>query len=491
MINDKQIERTEYFRSITSSPISFGFKPREDGSIIAVRATVRTRDVKVDGNECAAYSTALFSIVQKTDDGFVQDDYAVDFSSAFLDERIGGKAPVGVCYSVGDIKSEQSGDEYTISAIIDSEVNFFNTIGVSVVERGDNLVTKNEEISVAVPAFRRTAVGDFEGDREYPFEIEAMLSHEERVRVTRVTAQPDVAVIDGEILSEFLFYTKRGEFIRESLTVPFKYEAECEGGGVETRYFVFGEVLSANYKIENAEEGRLSTVSGNYTLRFTVAAFDIECVSVAVDGFSKTNAIDCERDEIVYSSDLRLCELKTKCFGEAASDKGEDYVVGVIGGSIDAFDYRKENGKLKPSGLVRAELLVRSKDGTVRQAKAELPFSCEFDCDGDPADVEIIPHSFAVKELDEKCVLECELFFTVAYFTTSKIFALTDIRLGDELESDSSAVKIIFVEKGECAWSVCKKARVSEDELYRQNPELRFPTERDSGIVIYKKINME
>lgn len=491
MINDKQIERTEYFRSITSNPISFDFKPSEDGSIIAVRATVRTRESKADDNECTVYSTALFSIVLKTDDGFVQDDYAVDFSSAFSDERIGGKEPVGVCYSVNDIKSEPNGDKYTVSAIIDSESNFFNTIGVNAVQQGDNVVTKNEDISVAVPAFRCIAVGDFEGDREYPFEIQSMLSHEDRVRVTRVTPQTDVAVIDGEILSEFLFYTKRGEFVRESLSVPFKYEAECEGSDSETRHFVYGEVLSASYRIENAEEGRLATVFGNYTLRFSVAAFNIERVSVAVDGFSKTNVLDCDRDEIVYSSDLRLCEFKTKCFGEAASDKGEDFVVGVIGGSIDAFDYRTENGKLKPSGLVRAELLVRSKDGTVRQAKAELPFSCEFDCDGDPADVTLIPRSFAVKELDEKCVLECELFFTVAYFTTSRIFALTDIRLGDELESDSSAVKIIFVEKGEDAWSVCKKARVSEEELYRQNPELRFPTEKDSGIVIYRKIDIE
>lgn len=493
MINNKPIERAECFRAIVSDPISFGFKPNDAGTeIISVVATVRTRDVKADSGECVVYSTASFDVIQKNESGvIVQDDYAVDFEMVFKNEKIDGKAPLGITYSVNDVKYELHGDEYLISAIIDSEASFCNMVSSNAISSIDDAVVKSERINTVCEAGRYSATGDFEGEKEYPFEISALISHEERVRLARVTAQTDVAVIEGEILVEFLCLTKRGEFLRECFSVPFSYEAECDGIAEGDRLVVFAETVGANYRIENSDDGKNSTLIGTFSVSFKIAAFRSESVNVVVDAFSKTHETDVEREEIAYTSDAGICEFKHKCFGEAVSDKGDDYVVGVVNCTVDAFDYRKEGGKLKPSGLIRAELLVRSKDGGIHRAKAELPFSCQFDCSYTPADVAVVPRFIAVKELDGKCVTECELLFSVAYFSDEKATVLGSVCYKDELPTDGEAIQIVFVEKGEDAWSVCKKARVSEEDLFRQNPELRFPIEKPSGIVVYKKINMD
>ena len=138
--------------------------------------------------------------------------------------------------------------------------------------------------------------------------------------------------------------------------------------------------------------------------------------------------------------------------------------------------------------MIKADLLVRNKEGTLRKAQAELPFTCAFDYDGAPVSVAVAITHFTAKDLDGKCVVECELLFDTQYYINKKYTVVVDATAGEPRKQDDSAVRIIFVKKGDDCWSVCKKACVSENDLLKQNPDLTFPAEKDSGIVIYNKM---
>jgi len=491
VIKKRQIERTEHFSASASNPISYGYAATEEVEIVAVRATVHTQNVKCADGECRVSAQALFTVVVKTPDGFSQDENTVVFDVVFKNAGITDAEPFEIRYAVNDIRYTFEGSEYLISAIIDSEADFLKVANSEIADNIEGAIVKTVDCEYQSRVAFVKASGDFDGEKDCSYEIEKMLYHEECVSVTSVNAGINEVHASGEIISEFLLLTKRGDIVREAVSVPYKFEAECSDCLPEDAAFACACVSAASYRVENDSESRHSILTGIYTVDFTFNVFRKVTFNAVVDGFSQTEELSLYRDDVVYTSGAGTRELKYKCFGEASSNKGEDYVIGVIGGTVYAFDYRKEGDDLTLSGLVKADILVRGKDGVISRANAELPFECSFVYDGKPVAVTPSATKYVAKELDGKCVLECELIFKTQYVCERTLTVVTKAEPGEAKKSENCAVEIIFVEKGDDAWSVCKKAGVSENELLKQNPELTFPAEKDSGIVIYRKLAVE
>lgn len=485
MINNTS-DRTDCFKVFTSSPISYTFTASGDGTIKDVRASVKTQSVKTAPGECKVTAHALFTVISENDDGLYQEENLVTFDVGFKDDRISDNSPVRVTHAITDVKFAANGDDYLISAIIDSEADFFSFEPVSFRGEIEDAIVKTQQIDGLVKFSTFSEVSDFDGEKECSFEIKTMLCHDECVRITSCGASVNQVYAAGEIISEFLVTSRRGELIRETLVVPFRFESDCEDCLPENKVTVSADMVNAAYTVENDE--RRAVVSGVFTVNFTFNVFKNCSFTVVDDAFSQKCELSLVRDDILLTADVGTRELKYKCFGEASSDKGDDYVAGVTAFAVYAFDYNKDGDALNLSGVIKADLLVRNKEGTLRKAQAELPFTCAFDYDGAPVSVAVAITHFTAKDLDGKCVVECELLFDTQYYINKKYTVVVDATAGEPRKQDDSAVRIIFVKKGDDCWSVCKKACVSENDLLKQNPDLTFPAEKDSGIVIYNKM---
>lgn len=485
MVNNNS-ERTDCFKVYASNPISYGFNPASEGKILNVNAAVRTQTVKTAPGECKVTAQALFSVIAENDDGLIEEENLVTFDIDFKNERITDNSPVSLFYSVSDVKFVLSGEEYLISAIIDSEADFLNFEQQSFPDSFEGAIVKDQQVAGLCKFSAFSEISDFDGEKELAFEVKNMLCHEEFVRITSAGAGVNQVYVAGEIISEFLVVTRRGEQIKETLSVPFRFESDCADCLPENKVIAYAEPINAAYRVENDE--RKSIVSGVFSVNFTFNVFKKCNYTVVADCFSQKNELMLIRNEIELTEDVGTRELKYKCFGEAASDKGDDYITAVTSTAVSAFDYNMNNGKLFLAGVVKADLLVRNKEGSLRKAQAELPFSCEFDYDGIPVSVGCSATKFTAKELDGKCVAECELIFTTGYYTNKKYTVVIAAEEGEPRKPDDCAVRIVFVEKGDDCWAVCKKACVSENDLLKQNPVLVFPAENDSGIVIYRKL---
>lgn len=479
-------ERIDCFKVFASNPISYGFTPASEGKILNVNARVRTQAIKTAPGESKVTAQALFYVIAETDDGLIEEENLVTFDVEFKNERITDNSPVSVFYSVSDVKFVLNGEEYLISAIIDSEADFLSFEQFDFPDVFEGAIVKNQLVSGLCRLSSYSEVSDFDGEKELGFEIKNMLCHEEFVRITSVGAGVNQVYVGGEIISEFIVISRRGEPIKETLTLPFRFESDCADCMPENKVIVCAEPVNAAYRVENDE--RKSIISGVFSVNFSFNVFKNCSYSVVTDCFSQKNELTLTRNDIELTEDVGTRELRYKCFGEAASDKGEDYVTAVTSAAVTAFDYTADNGKLNLSGVVKADLLVRTKEGGLRKAQAELPFTCDFDFEGFPIGIGCFAAKFTAKELDGKCVAECELIFTAQYCITKKHTAVIAVKEGETRKPDDCAVRIVFVEKGDDCWAVCKKACVSESDLLKQNPDLVFPAESDSGIVIYRKI---
>ena len=84
--------------------------------------------------------------------------------------------------------------------------------------------------------------------------------------------------------------------------------------------------------------------------------------------------------------------------------------------------------------------------------------------------------------------MECELYFFGAFAKYSQANFICDMQIGEEKNQDTSAISVVFINKGEDLWSVCKKACATEKVVLADNPDITFPASEDKAIVVYRKI---
>jgi hypothetical protein len=60
--------------------------------------------------------------------------------------------------------------------------------------------------------------------------------------------------------------------------------------------------------------------------------------------------------------------------------------------------------------------------------------------------------------------------------------------VGEEREQRNSAFSVVFIDKGDDLWTVCKKALSSEQAILADNPDMTFPVGEARAVVVYKKL---
>lgn len=490
-IRKASVNNIGYMKISSSKPITCNFvAPFEIEEIQSATVTVYTADVLYGDKTCTLKARANLNAICLSDGATVSCENTVDFDVLFECEKITENCLLHSTHIAQNVKVERQDDSYAISAIIDSEMDFFVLSPLEYTADCDGAIVKRkEQNTLSFFAFCK-GENDFEQEKEISLLAYKMLSHEESARISGVQCGINEVIADGEVYAEFLFITERGEIFKETLICPFRYEIECNNCLPEMTANVYCEVVSLAYRMENDQSSGKNNLYASYSLRFCAVVFENKSVSCIDDAFSTDCELGLRREEYEFFAGVKEKEMRYKCFGEATCDLDGKNVLSVIGGGVYALSYNKEGENLVIGGILHADVLGGEKDGEKAQGVCELTFQTSFLCEGTPLSLIATKRNVTVKKLDDKYVLEGEIVFSAVCVQKTRISMVAEIEEGAKKVDDDSAVKIIFVEKGDELWTVCKKAGVNEDTLKVQNPDLIFPAEKHTGIVVYRKIDL-
>ena len=486
----KAINQTEFIKKEVSS----GFKTDlalEESSvrrIIAPRAVVRVENVLKTDSGISVSAHASLSVIYEAVDGLDVYESGVEFS---IDIPFDGEflREPDIQITAEDVSVSVGAGGYTLTAQVTASAEFLAVSGFEYVEDVEGAINKRVDFSAL--GYVTAVAQNFEAQEEktYSFVIKRILCADEKVRVSGVSCAENSVVFDAEAGGDFLFLTNGGEYVRESVYFPVRFEAEADGVSPDMLASGCAEIAGAAYKVESSEADGATVVTFSYIIRFFGEVYELKTCSRVDDCFSVKNEISVSRAAMGYKTSCDMQVFKGRCFGEAACVR-DGNVKAVIGARVYGVSYAISGDKLSVSGVVKAEILTENADGVIKRAFCELPFASDFAarCEN-ICGLSAVVRGVSVKEFDGKCVLEGEILFTARCENKKAETLLSDVVFGEEKPSDDCAVSMIFVKKGEDAWDVCKKAGVSEKHLKQQNPAAEFPAGKDYVISVYRKID--
>ena len=490
-IRKATVNNIAFTRCASSKPITCNFTaPADDAEIQSVTVTVRTQSALYSENACTVRARALINAVCKVENASVSFENTVDFDVVFVSDKITENGLLHCAHIAQNIKKEKQGDGYAISAIIDSEADFLIVTPCEYTADLNGAIVKSGKKEALSFFARCGGSADFEQEKEVSLLAYKMLAHEESVRVSGVQCGVNEVIVDGEIYAEFLFTTERGETFGETLVCPFRYEIEKDGCLPEMTACAYAEIVSVAYRMENDPSDGKNMLYASYGLNFCAVVCRSESVTYVDDAFSTDCELNVSREQYDFITGVRSKEFRYRCFGEVTADKPCDNVVAVAGGGIYALNYAKDGDNLAVSGILRADVVTNEKEGGRGGAAVELAFQTSFPWDGEPLSVIAEKRNLSVKRLNDRLVAEAEIVVTATVAIKTCVSMVAEVAEGEKKAEDDAAVKIIFVEKGDDCWTVCKKAGVGEECLKQQNPDLIFPAEKNNGIVVYRKIDL-
>lgn len=486
----KSIKDVNCMRLALANAISCSLTGINEGDkIIGLNATARFLSAEYTDGECKITARAYFSALIDGENGVECIENVADFEARFVNADISENSLLFTDFSVAALTSQKEGEDQRINAIINSEAYFCVKNQADAVVKIDGAIEKNGQEKCLEEYDVVFAEGEFEGESLTNLPIEKILFHYENARVLNARCGINQVTVEGEVYSEFVFITENGKIAKENLTLPFSYEIECNGCRADFYAVAWASISEANYKVLLPDEQK-NSVCLTASVKFCVAVYAPAQLTLTQDAFLKSGELQLKRDKAYICTFAANKAFLHKSFGEAVCEKADKNIVAAVGGNVNALDYKCENGRLQLSGTVRASVIISSDSGELSTTFAEMPFSCTFNCKGEPFCVHAFAKNVTAKKLDEKCLMECEIVFDCACYSRTQTEYVSDVVLGEQKQTEQSAINIIFIEQGDDMWSVCKKARVSESVLMAQNPELVLPAEKHSAIVVYSKKEM-
>ena len=461
-------------------------------NLLAVNGTVFIKQYKLENGRLNISAQTIFTAIYKENSSLLSYESGADLSYQIENANLLDGQIADIFATLKDIKlAKTDAGANEITANLVTTVFYYTLEKSALVEDIEDCVVKCDGFSPV--QLDKTIFGSFmdaEGERQFSFFIEKVLCHKDQVKVNSVTTALNEVIAEGEIYSEFVLLTKSGERIAESLITPFRFEIECENSTSNHKAVVFAQLSNALFKITAQEGSDDSLVVANYTVEFKVSLFSREKVAFVTDAFSITNELEFERANQEYLTDIQPFTLSYKAFGEGdcAFDKGEKVLSSPFC-NLEITDYDSTQTRVDISGLLTCQTITQNEKGELSSKTINLPFNCKFECDGQVVALKGYSRKHIVRNLDGKCLIECETIFVAVCVKSNKTTTISEVVFGEEKEVRSSAISVVFINKGDDLWSVCKKACAPEQVILADNPNLTFPVNEDKAVVVYRKIN--
>lgn len=383
--------------------------------------------------------------------------------------------------------SKSSEGALNLTAVIVCDCVFYEKSPLSFLCDIPSAIVKSAPISALNCLSSCNLGGEIQGESLFNYQIEKVLCHDSQLLISSTTVGMGEVLVDGEIITQLLILQKSGQIVSEKIQTEIHYQIECDCASPQDLAISCANFTSVNLKIEGDENGEGDKIVALYELNFNALVFEQTPVNCVIDGFSVTNELFCSTESINYLTKINQTTFTHKCFGEGAGSSLQGEIVGVINCFVNVTEMQTVGSDLNLGGVISCAVLTKNQN-QLQENQVSLPFSAQVQEQGGCERVIACAQKVVARNLDGKCLMECELAFSLFGAKSEQINGVCAYEIGEERLVSSSAISVLFIQKGDDLWTVCKKALASEQNVLADNPNVTFPATSDSTIVVYKKI---
>ena len=467
----------------------------EIARVLSVSTRVIREGAEALSGEFRFSGKVLFFVVYADREGVIKkSECGVEFQGNGVGEGVLPSTDLCLEMRAENVKFRPAGDSLYLTAIVTAEAQAWTPREFRYLFSCENMTVKREEVSFL--SFAGVIFGESGENASFDEDtaIGDVLSYYAAASVKETEAGVGAVTVSGETAFTLLIKTQDGILPLEK-KFPFRIELEeneCMPGCTVTADVSVREV---HFSVTADREKNTSRVDAEFGLSVCGALYKESTAEFVTDGFLPDRETAFTRESVLLLAPGKSREATLRIAQKATAEKTEGgRVIAVLPENITVTDVSGKAGAVAVGGILSASVFF-AEDGAVKALSPELPFTAEIPFPGAEAGKKYVVRLFIESVSAEFLSGEeggLALTATVRAVCTEEVSQtlafITEAEEGETRPALTGAVTVCFAEKGAGLWELSKSLGVPPEEVMKNNPELRFPTEGSERILIYKPL---
>lgn len=462
----------------------------EISKILGVSATADVYATEVFTGEARIKGKVEFRVIYLSTDGKCRCNcHKTEFTDKIADDSIMGGVTCVVAKVLDTDVVSATESEIKLAAVVETEL-----IGVTskrvkyLVKGGDGIFSHEQSLDCT------KVIASFNGETTVTAEEEVNARKiecvESRVFIKKAVASTDMAVIEGEIISEVLC-SSDDDMRRVEVNTPFSFEVEANGSKGGALAVATPRLSEVRYTLT---EGENNTITLEYEVCVCGFVLDEVKISAVTDVFSVCNELIKSEECVDYVVNRNCTYFDDEADGNVtlgAELPIVDNIVTTLGSSLVLSNVYALDGRVVVEGLARTNVIYFSgESNSCSSVAVEIPFSITKplpvnENDDVYAFGEIMSVSAKIRRGNE---IDTGALLRICVITSEhrKVDMISELIEGAEICAPQSVLSMHVGGKKESLWDVSKALYASPDVVLEQNPDVNFPLEGGEHIIIYR-----
>lgn len=357
----------------------------------------------------------------------------------------------------------------------------------------EDVCYQNEEVEVIKFAGCQRDSAMFESEVNLRGDLKKVLSVESQALVKNVESGTGYICISGEIVSRVLYVNQNDKVESGWINDSFKQEIEFESISRDDLVEGYASVRAGTTECEVASEENVGKFTIKTSVDFLAVAYQKQNLTIVKDLFGLNEEINLSYQSYEMTTTCPVEVLEGKIDGSLTLDEDKPRVDKLLfsgANKVSLTNHYIQDGQLYVEGITQTTVVyLNDETSQIYSVVVDVPFAlsdkvcCPSDelvmlnavvCDGD-----------VVVKKGRELLFDAKIKVSVSCGQKLVGGVIASAQKGESYPQRNYAMEVVFAKKGMSLWEVAKKVKSPEEKIVAQNPDIVFPTEENTPIVLY------
>lgn len=417
------------------------------------------------------------------------------FSETFVDESITSDCFINISNAsvVGNVLSSDK------TLKINCDVNISPTLYLNLAlntsnSSFENMIVKKNEISTNTIACNVDTSFEYATNIETKDNVTKILCYDAYFTPSSLTSYDEYAVVEGKLYSKLLYESASDdESVIKEICDTFNLKSEINIPNITkdclTDFNFSIDKSKENISTEIEDGNNIITISHNIKVNgVCIKSISIDLID---DMYSVDNEIEISTSKRDYTKNMQTEFVTDNISGEITLDDNEtaiDDIISNININAEITNHYLKDNNLYLEGIISSHIIYIDENKEIKHKPIDLPFVINTKIKIDQLDcihscINILDNKIKVKR-GTVIELDYSVSIMINIYQKDSKEIIDNMVIGKPLDYSTVDYQIFIAKPNESVWDLCKRIKISPDDISKYNKNLPLIMEGGEKIVI-------
>lgn len=417
------------------------------------------------------------------------------FSETFVDESITSDCFINISNAsvVGNVLSSDK------TLKINCDVNISPTLYLNLAlntsnSSFENMIVKKNEISTNTIACNVDTSFEYATNIETKENVTKILCYDAYFTPSSLTSYDEYAVVEGKLYSKLLYESASDdESVIKEICDTFNLKSEINIPNITkdclTDFNFSIDKSKENISTEIEDGNNIITISHNIKVNgVCIKSISIDLID---DIYSVDNEIEISTSKRDYTKNMQTEFVTDNISGEISLDDNEtaiDDIISNININAEITNHYLKDNTLYLEGIISSHIIYIDENKEIKHKPVDLPFVINTKIKIDQLDcihscINILDNKIKVKR-GTVIELDYSVSIMINIYQKDTKDIIDNMVIGKPLDYSTVDYQIFIAKPNESVWDLCKRIKISPDDISKYNKNLPLIMEGGEKIVI-------